>query len=158
MATQLRRDQCSSFEVRTCPDPEILGRALENNEQVPGAVLRLRFGDDVASLALSDLWSACCELRLQAELAREGKLDHFVVDAEQVFEVSYAGDLLYCIFSCEHVFAVLRQQFAAALENAVEAILAGTSCPRLMHIGAGWGASAIRALPYSFRFSDSELV
>ena len=158
MATQLRLDQASSFEVRTCPDPESLGRALENNEQVPGAVLQLRFGDEVAGLAVSDLWSACCELRLQAELVREGKLDHFVLDAEQIFELSYAGDLLYCTFSREHVFAVLRQQFAASLEHAVQAILGGTSCPRLMHIGAGWGASAIRGLPYAFRFSDSELV
>ena len=91
-------------------------------------------------------------------LKREGKLDHFVLDAEQIFELSYAGELLYCIFSREHVFAVLREEFAASLEQAVREIFAATSCPRLMEIGAAWGASAIRALPYASRFSESGLI
>jgi hypothetical protein len=158
MATQLRLDQFAPFEVRTWPDPEALGRALETNHPVPGAVLQLRFGEQVAGLAISDLWSACCELVLDAELVREGRLDHFVLDVEQICDLSYAGELLFCIFSREHVFAVSREEFAAALEHVVEEIFASTSCPRLMQIGAGWGASAIRALPYSVRFSDSELI
>jgi hypothetical protein len=158
VATQLRLDQFSPFEVRTSPGAEALGQALETNRRVAGALLQLRFGEKVAGLPISDLWSACCELLLAAQLVREGKLDHFVLDAEQIFELSYAGELLYCIFSREHVFAVSREEFAASLERAIEDILEATSCPRLMRIGAAWGASAIRALPYSFRFSDSELI
>jgi hypothetical protein len=158
MATQLRFDQDSAFEARTWPGPEALGRALEKNQAIPGAVLQLRFGKQTAGLAISDLWSACCELLFEAELVREGRLDHFVLDAEQIFELSYAEDLLFCIFSREHVFAVAPEEFAAALEDVVEEIFAATTCPRLMHVAAGWGASAIRGLPYSFRFSDSELI
>lgn len=158
MATQLRLDHFSSFEVRTSPGPAALGCALERNRRVAGAVFHLCFGEQVAGLPISDLWSACCELLLAAELVREGKLDHFVLDAEQIFELSYAGELLYCIFSREHVFAVLREEFAASLEQAVREIFAATSCPRLMEIGAAWGASAIRALPYASRFSESELI
>ena len=158
MATQLRHDQFSPFEVRIWPGPQVLGRALENNQSVAGAILQLRFGDQTAGRAISDLWSACCELLLDAELVREGKLDHFVLDVEQIFRLSYAGEFLYCIFSREHVFTVSRDEFAASLEHVVRRILDATSYPRLMHIGAGWGAAAIRSLPYSFRFSDSELV
>ena len=158
MATRLRSDQYSPFEVRTWPGPEALGRAMENNRPVPGAVLQLRFGAKAAGLAIADLWSASCELLLNAELVREGRLDHFVLDAEQIFELSYAGDLLFCIFSREHVFTVLRAEFASALEDVVEEIFAGTSWPRLMQVAAGWGASAIRGLPYSFRFSDKGLI
>lgn len=157
MATQLRLDQFSRFEVRTLPEPEALGRALESNRQTPGAVLQLRFGEQVAGLAIPDVWSACCELLLQAQLLREGRLDHFVFDVEQVFELTYAGDLIFCVFSPEHVFAVSREGFAASVEQLVEEIFAATSCPRLMHIAARWGAFAIRGLPYSVRFSDSEL-
>ena len=58
----------------------------------------------------------------------------------------------------EHVFAVSREDFASALEDVVEQIFSGTSCPQLMHVAARWGASAIRALPYSYRFSDSLLM
>ena len=158
VATQLRLDQFSAFQVRTCPDPQALGSALEHNRRVTGALLQLRFGEQVAGLPISDLWSACCELLLAAELVREGKLDHFVLDAEQIFELSYAGELLYCIFSREHVFAVLSEEFAASLERVLGDIFAATSCPRLMEIGAAWGAAAIRALPYSSRFSESELI
>lgn len=158
MATQLFVDQLSPFEVRTCPGPEVLGRAIENNRRVAGAILQLRFGDQVAGFPIPDLWSACCELLLDAELVRERKLDHFVLDAEQIFELSYAGELLYCSFSREHVFAVSRGEFAASLDHLVDRILGATSSPRLMHVGAEWGAAAIRGLPYSSRFSDSELV
>jgi hypothetical protein len=158
VATQLLLDQLSPFEVRTCPGPDVLGRALENNRHVPGATLQLRFGNQVAGLPISDLWSACCELLLDAELLRERKLDHFVLDAEQIFDLSYAGELLYCSFSREHVFAVSRDELAASLERLVGELLGATSCPRLAQLGAEWGASAIRGLPYSSRFSDSALV
>jgi hypothetical protein len=156
MATQLR-DEVSAFEVRTCPSPRALGEALERKSRQVEAVLQLRFGEQIAGLAISDLWSACCELLLEAQLVREAKLDHFVLDVEQVFELTYDGDLLRCVFSREHAFAVPRESFAAALEQVVEDIFAATSCPRLMHIAATWSASAIRAQPYSYRFSDSLL-
>lgn len=157
MTGQFLFDQRRAIEVRTFPGTKEIGRALEQNRRLPGAMLRLHFGDQVASLGIADLWSACCELLLDAQLIREGRLDHFVLDVEQVFKLSYSGDLLLCTFSREHVFAVSREEFAAALEQAVGRIFASTSCPRLMEIAAGWGASAIRSLPYSSRFSDSLL-
>jgi hypothetical protein len=61
------------------------------------------------------------------------------------------------MFSQEHLFAVSKEGFAAALEHVVDEIFDSTSCPRLMRIAAGWGAAAIRAQPYSAKFSDSVL-
>jgi hypothetical protein len=157
MATQLRLDQLSHFELRIWPPPAELGAALQSNVRVPGCFLQLRFDKQAAGFAIPDLWSACCELLLDAQLVREARLDHFVLDVEQIFELSYLGDLLFCIFSKEHVFAVSREEFAAALEHVVGEIFAATTCPRLMHIAASWSASAIRSQPYSYRFSDSVL-
>jgi hypothetical protein len=150
--------ELSHFELTTSPPPAELGRALERNAQVADAVFRLRFGDLAAGLPISDLWSACCELLLEAELVREGKLDRFVLDVEQVFDVFRADDILLCRFSKEHVFAVSREDFASSLERVVSEIFAGTDSPQLMHIAARWGASSIRAQPYSYRFSDSVLM
>jgi hypothetical protein len=148
----------SSFEVQTRPAPAELGRALEQQIAPIQPVLQLRFGESTAGLPISDVWSACCELLLEAELVREGRLDRFVLDVEHVFDVLCTDKLVLCRFSSEHVFAVAREDFAAALERVVEQILSGTSCPPVMLIGARWGAAAIRARPYSHRFSDSMLM
>jgi hypothetical protein len=157
MTTQLHADHLSAFKVRTWPPPGELGQALEGNLRIPGARLQLRFGDQVASVGITDVWSTCCELLLQAQLVREAKLDRFVVDVEHIFELGYDSDIVFCTFSREHVFAVDRQQFAACLEQVVDDVFEGTSCPRLMRIAAGWAASNIRAQPYSYRFSNSVL-
>lgn len=157
MSSAFRFDDRPSFSARTSPTARELGRSLERKAQLSGALLQLHFGDQVARLPISDLWSVCCELLLQAQLVREGRLDHFVVDVEQIFDLAYEGDLLICTFSREHVFAVPRDDFAAALEQLVDEILGATSCPKIMQIGASWGASAIRAQPYCYRFSDSAL-
>jgi hypothetical protein len=146
------------FEVATSPEPAELGRALEQNVRVREAALRLCFGEVAAGLTITDLWSACCELLLQAQLVREGKLDRFVLDVEHVFDVACSSEVALCRFSPEHVFAVSRTEFASSLEQVVEQIFSGTSCPHLMNIAARWGAAAIRAQPYSFRFSDSVLI
>ena len=150
--------QLTTFEVLTCPTPVELGRALESNVRVGGGTLRLRFGEVTAGLPLADVWSACCELLLQAELVRERKLNRFILDLEHVFDVSCAGGVILCRFSTEHVFAVARDEFVSSLEGVVAQIFSGTSCPALMQVAARWGASAIRALPYSYRFSDSLLM
>lgn len=148
-------DQCVAFAARTSPEPAELGRALEDQTPIKGAVLQLHFGDEVARLPISDLWSSCCELLFQAELVREARLDHFIVDVERIFDLSYDGDRLLCTFSQEHVFAVARSQFAEALEQLVQSIFSGTTCPGLMHAGAAWGAASIRSQPYYYRFSES---
>jgi hypothetical protein len=148
----------SSFEVSTRPSPAELGRALETRTNVARPVLLLRFGERSAGLPISDVWSACCELLLEAQLVRERRLNRFVLDVEHVFDVSCVGSVVLCRFSPEHVFAVSREEFASALEDVVQQIFSGTSCPQLMHVAARWGASAIRALPYSYRFSDSLLM
>ena len=157
MATRLGLDGLAPFAVRISPSPAELGKALEEHDRRAGTLLQLRFGDQVAGFVVEDLWSACCELILNAQLVREGRLDHFVLDVEQIFELSYEDDLLFCIFSREHVFAVRRNDFATALEHLVGEIFAATSCPRLMEIAARWGAASIRGLPYSIRFTDSAL-
>ena len=150
--------ELSRFEVATSPAPAELGHALDRKIQVRDAVLRLTFNDRTATLKIPDLWSACCELLLEAQLVREKRLNRFVLDVENVFDVSCAANAVLCKFSPEHVFAVARDEFAGALEQVVEDIFAATSCPRLMHIAARWAASAIRAQPYSYRFSDSLLM
>src|SRR6266536_3598593 len=133
------------FEVLTNPAPADLGRTLESKAVLAQPVLQLRFGEMTAGLPISDVWSACCELLLAAQLVREGKLDRFVFDLEHVFDVSCAANVVLCRFSAEHVFAVSREEFAASLERVVEEILAGTSCPPVMMIAAKWAASAMRA-------------
>jgi hypothetical protein len=150
--------ELSNFEITTSPPPGELGHALEKNSRIGAATLRLRFGDLAAGLAISDVWSACCELLLQAELVREGRLDRFVLDVEHVFDVLCVRDVVICRFSREHLFAVSRKEFAASLERVVDQIFAGTTSPAVMRIAARWGASAIRAQPYSYRFSDSVLI
>lgn len=157
MSTQLHADHLSAFKVQTWPPPRDLGRALERNVQMPGARLQLRFGEQVASLSVTDLWSTCCELLLQAQLIRESTLDRFVVDVEHIFDLRYDSGVVLCTFSQEHVFAVDPQGFAESLEQTVAEIFEGTSCPGLMHIAANWAASNIRSQPYSYRFSDSLL-
>jgi hypothetical protein len=150
--------ELSPFEALTSPAPAELGLALETNERIGKAVLRLRFGGVVAGLPITDVWSACCELLLQAQLVRERKLNRFVLDLEHVFDVSCAGNVILCRFSAEHVFAVSPEEFASSLEGIVAQIFSGTSCPDVMRVAARWGASTIRALPYSYRFSDSLLM
>src|SRR3954451_15430776 len=121
----------SSFMAQTSPAPAELGRALESKTSIEHPVLQLRFGEVTAGLPISDVWSACCELLLQAELVRERRLDRFVLDLEHVFDVSCAANIVLCRFSSEHVFAVAREEFASALEGLVEQILSGTSCPQV---------------------------
>jgi hypothetical protein len=157
MSTHLHADHLSTFKVQTWPPPRDLGQALERNVMIAGARLQLRFGERVASLAVNDLWSTCCELLLQAQLIRESRLDRFVVDVEHIFDLRYDSGLVLCTFSQEHVFEVDQQGFALSLERVVTEIFDGTSCPGLMLIAAKWAASNIRAQPYSFRFSDSVL-
>jgi hypothetical protein len=158
MSTQPHVDPHVSFSATTSPAPAALGRSLEQRGGIIGRpLLQLRFGSRVAALSVTDVWSACCELLLAADLVRERKLDRFVLDVEPVFQIEYARDSILCVFSPEHVFPVRTEEFAAGLEQVVDEILAGTSCPRVMHVAASWGASEIRALPYSARFSDSLL-
>jgi len=146
------------FAALTSPAPAELGRALEEKSSVTPVVLQLRFGEMTAGLPLTDVWSACCELLLVAQLAREDRLDRFVLDLEHVFDVSVQGSVVLCRFSSELMFAVSRDAFADSLEELVAQIFSGTSCPSLMQIAARWGASTIRALPYSYKFSDSLLM
>lgn len=158
MALKVRLDHCrTAFEIRIAPEAGELAHALEQNRRIPGARLQLRFGDELAAFPIPDLWSACCELLFAARLVRECRLDHFVLDVEQIFDVDYRDERVLCIFSREHVFEVPREEFAAELEVAVQKIFAATSCPAVMRAAADWGASAIFALPYSSRFSDSVL-
>src|SRR5438270_7913100 len=154
----LQSIELSPFIAQTTPAPAELGRALESKTSIAHAVLQLRFGEMTAGLPISDVWSACCELLLEAQLVRERRLNRFVLDLEHVFDVSGAGSVVLCRFSPEHVFAVSRDDFVSALEEVVDRIFSGTSCPRLMHIAARWGTSALRAMPYSYRFSDSLLM
>src|SRR2546430_9606689 len=149
---QLQSLDLSPFEVQTRPPPAELGRLVESKGRAGHPILRLRFGDLTAGLPIRDVWSACCELLLAAQLVREGKLDRFVLDLEHVFDVSCAKGVVLCRFSSEILFAVSSDDFAASLEQVVARIFSGTSCPQLMDIAARWGASAIRSLPYSYRF------
>ena len=157
IATQVRSDAPQPFAIQTSPPAAELGRLLESNGRSTGASLQLCFGHRVAGIAIPDLWSTCCELLLQAQLVREQRLDHFVLDVERIFDLVYDADRVLCIFSTELAFVVERERLASALDQVAEEIFAGTSCPRLMQVAARWGAFAIRGLPYAARFSESAL-
>lgn len=154
MNTQLQWDRLATFRAETRPAPAELGKALERNALPTQARLCLSFGDRIAGIPISDLWSVCCELLLQAQLVREGRLHRFVIDLEHVFDVACMRSVILCRFSPEHVFVVDKEEFAASLEELVGGIFAGTHCPSVMQIAADWAASEIRARPYAHRFSD----
>lgn len=154
MTAPLQWDRLTTFRAETSPAPSELGRALERNIIPAHTRLCLSFGDRVAGIPISDLWSACCELLLQAQLVREGWLHRFVLDLEHVFDVSCMRGVILCRFSPEHVFVVEKEEFAASLDDVVQRIFAGTHCPSVVQIAAEWAASEIRARPYAHRFTD----
>src|SRR5438270_13274620 len=117
----------SPFIAQTTPAPAQLGRALESKASIEHPVLQLRFGEVTAGLPISDVWSACCELLLEAQLVRERRLNRFVLDLEHVFDVSCAGSVVLCRFSPEHVFAVSCDAFASAPEEVVDKSFSGIS-------------------------------
>ena len=45
-------DECVPFEVRTLPVPADIGRALESNQRIDGAMLQLHFGEEVARVPI----------------------------------------------------------------------------------------------------------
>jgi hypothetical protein len=140
------------FELGTTPSPEKLGKALEEQASFEFC-LHFGFGDNVASEQIPDVWSACCELRLQSQLVRERNLTHFVVDARELFDASYADDLVICTYSIEHVFPVRLEEFASSIDGLLADIARATTYPRLTDIAIDRGASLIRAQPYFYRFS-----
>jgi len=94
-----RAEPAEAFAVTTVPAPAELGRTLETQTRLSRATIQLRFGREVAALTIRDVWSACCELLLAAQLVRERKLDRFILDVEQVFDIVYDGELMLCAFS-----------------------------------------------------------
>jgi|SRR3954447_16950966 hypothetical protein len=137
--------ELSSFDAVTRPAPVELGRALEGRANTQ-PVLQLRFGEMVAGLPISDVWSACCELLLQAQLAREMRLDRFVLDLEQVFDVTCAAAPFSADSRPSMCLPCRGRDSRWRSSGVAEQIFAGTSCPSLMHIAACWGASTIRAI------------
>jgi hypothetical protein len=140
------------FGLGTTPSPEKLGKALEERASFDFC-LHLGFGANVASEQIPDVWSACCELRLQSQLVRERQLTHFVIDARELFDATYADDLVICSYSREHVFPVRLEEFASSIDGLIADIARATSYPRLTDIAIERGASLIRAQPYFYRFS-----
>lgn len=57
-------EPAGAFTVTTMPAPAQLGRSLEEKVRLRRATMQLRFGQEVAALAIRDVWSACCELLL----------------------------------------------------------------------------------------------
>jgi hypothetical protein len=143
------------FELGTTPSPEKLGKALEDRASSFEFCLHFGFGANVASEQIPEVWSACCELRLQSQLIRQRQLTHFVVDARELFDASYDDDLLICSYSIEHLFPVRLEEFASSIDGLLADIVRSTSYPRLMDIAIERGASLIRAQPYFYRFSDA---
>jgi hypothetical protein len=140
------------FELRTTPSPYQLGRALEAKTKLEFC-LHFGFGAQVATERAPDVWSACCELRLQSELIRSRKLTHFVLDARDLFRASYDGDLLICSYSPEHVFRVRVEEIASSIDRLLAAVTRATAYPKLTDIAIERRASLIRAQPYFYRFS-----
>jgi hypothetical protein len=148
----------SPFSAWTTPAPELLGKSLADPSHPVPALLHLSFGDAVAHVEFDDVWSTCCVLLLQADLVREKKLNHFVIDVEQLFAISYRGDLLVCRWSIDHVFTVRAEAFAKSLELVATKILGAASSPAVMSLRARSNAWLIRGQPYSSKFSRAWLI
>ena len=148
----------SPFSAWTTPEPEWLGQSLSRLTHPGPALLHLSFGDAVAHVEFDDVWSTCCILFLQADLVRERKLSHFVIDVEQLFATSYRRDLLVCRWSPEHVFTVRAEAFAASIESVASRIIGGTRSPAVITVRARSNAWLMRAQPYSHRFSRVSLI
>ena len=140
------------FELWTTPAVDELGKALETQARLEFC-LHFGFGPSIASEQIPDVWSACCELRLQAELVRSRELIHFVLDAKELFDVSYDGDLVICRYSAEHVFPVRLEDFASAIDRLLADVTRATTFPRLTEIAIESRAGLIRGQPYFYRFS-----
>lgn len=139
-------------DLWTTPSADQLGKALEAKARQEFC-LHFGFGANVASEQIPDVWSACCELRLQSELVRSRQLTHFVLDARELFDTSYDGDLLICSYSPEHVFPVRLEEFAASIDRLLGDVARATTYPKLTDIAIERRASLIRAQPYFYRFS-----
>lgn len=114
------------FQVRLNPSAPEIGR-LRKQGTATSAVFLFSFADATASHRVKDVWTACCEIYLQAQLARSAELHSFYLDDEQLFEMAYVDDAIICSWSPEHVFAVKRAEFVASIETLVEQVLAGVS-------------------------------
>lgn len=140
------------FTLWTTPSADRLGQILEAQASREFC-LHFGFGSSIASEQVPDVWSACCELRLQSELVRSQQLTHFVLDARDLFDVAYDGDLVICRYSKEHVFPVRLEEFALAIDGFLANVARATTYPRLTEIAIERRAALIRGQPYFYRFS-----
>jgi hypothetical protein len=95
---------------------------------------------------VKDVWAACCEIYLQAQLIRQAHLHSFSLDGVRLFDISYVDDALVCQWSVEHVFVVEKEDFATSCETLVQQVLAETSDPRRADF-VQLGASLITTRP-----------
>jgi hypothetical protein len=94
------------------------------DEDAPAsAVLRFSFGDLTASQLVGDIWLACCEIYLQAQLAKQSRLDGFYLNGEQLFTIAYFDDVVLCSWSRDHMFAVKQRELVDSFEALVEQAL-----------------------------------
>lgn len=126
------------FRLNVRPSASELGRACEQDARA-AAVFLFRFGDATASHRVDNVWVACCEIFLQAQLVRQAQLHSFSLNGEQLFEISYFNDAAVCSWSPEHVFAVDKREAVDAFESFVQQVLAASSdhrCEHFVHLGA----------------------
>ena len=93
-------------------------------------MFRFSFGDQTASVRATDAWTVCCDIYLQAQLARRAQLQLFCMSGEQLFTLAYVDDAVICSWSQEHVFAAKRGDLVRSCETLVEQAVAGLSDDR----------------------------
>jgi len=143
------------FELKMRPSASEVGRLWVRGTPTEAVVL-FCFGSATASQRVRDVWTACCEIYLQAQLARRGQPHWFSLLGEQLFEIFYVDRALVCTWSPEHVFAVDQGEFACSCETLVEQVVAETSNLGFQEF-VRLGASLILSRPQFALLKDLEL-
>ena len=134
-----------SFGLATDPAAETIGLQWSGVARTE-ATFRFSFGSASAAVHVPDVWTSCCELYLQAQLAAREKLPVLSLGGQRRFTLTNVTGIIVCQWSREHIFAVRKREFVSAIETLVDRFLAGM--PETLREGfVQLGASMIRNEP-----------
>ena len=111
------------FRLALKPSAVEIGRICATGKRVE-AIFLFSFGEATASHRVDDVWTACCEMYLQAQLAEQSDLQSFRLAGEELFTLRHEGDVVVCSWSRHHIFAVQKREFVRSLESLIDQVLA----------------------------------
>lgn len=127
-----------AFRLALKPSAGEISRFCATEKQAE-AVFLFSFGEATASHRVNDVWTACCELYLQAQLVEQSNLRSLRLAGEELFTVKYVGDVVVCTWSSQHVFAVPKGKLVMSFESLIDQVLANVPARRredFVHLGA----------------------